>query len=571
MELFKKYGPYLGVLAVGLFLGYLISGKQGDARPTQQESHVAHPQMYSCSMHPEVQQPEKGNCPLCGMALTPMATSDNALADNQFQMTENAMALANIVTTKIGIENLEGNRIVLSGTINANEQTNAIQTTVFDGRIEKLNVNYVGEYIKKGSQLGMIYSPKLYAAQDKLLTSASYKDTHQKLYAAARNTLDLWKMTDAQIDEVLKTGKPLMNFPLVADVSGTVTEVLATAGKWYKEGDPIFKVSDLYTVWAVFDAYESQLPLLEVGQKIRITSNAQLGKEYQAKISFIEPVLNNAKRTVSVRATLINKEGVLKPGMFVEGEVQADVPTAVLTVPKSAVLWTGRRSLVYVKPDPSRPIFEMVDVTLGNAIGDAYEVLDGLESGEEVVVNGTFTVDATAQLKGKKSMMGSKQGNRTASNIENGSPAVNFEANFKDRFAEMLDTYAILKDALVKTDADGAVKGSKKMIEQLIQLKESAMLDGMTQSHLKQIKEKALAISETVDIKLQRRAFKPLSENMVAIASMMNDFDQPLYVQFCPMADGNKGASWLSFDSKIRNPYYGDAMLSCGSVTKTIQ
>jgi Cu(I)/Ag(I) efflux system membrane fusion protein len=215
----------------------------------------------------------------------------------------------------------------------------------------------------------------------------------------------------------------------------------------------------------------------------------------------------------------------------------------------------------------------MVEVTLGNALGDAYEVLSGLEAGEEVVTNGTFTVDATAQLKGKKSMMGSgsMSGNGAAPSMEAGIPVVNFEGNFKDRFAELIETYALLKDALVKTDAKGAVNGSKKMIEQLDRLKATAMPDAQTQGHLKQIKDKVLAISETVDIELQRKAFKPLSENMVAIASMMNNFDQPIYVQYCPMADGNKGASWLSFDNKIRNPYFGDAMLTCGSITKTIQ
>jgi len=255
-----------------------------------------------------------------------------------------------------------------------------------------------------------MYSPDLYSAQDKLLTSASYKETHEKLFDAARNTLGVWKLTDAQIKEILKTGKPILNFPIVATVNGTVTEVLGAEGNWYAQGDPLFKVSNLYSVWAVFDAYENQLPMLAVGQDVHISSSAFNGRTYKAKIAFIDPVLHAEKRTVSVRATLINKEGLLKPGMFIEGSIETDNANQVLTVPKSAVLWTGKRSLVYVKPDPEQATFEMTEVTLGNALGNSYIILDGLTAGDEVVTNGTFTVDAAAQLQGKKSMMAPEVG-----------------------------------------------------------------------------------------------------------------------------------------------------------------
>ncbi|QCW98917.1 efflux RND transporter periplasmic adaptor subunit [Aggregatimonas sangjinii] len=566
MNEIKKYGGYAAVLIVGLLLGYVFfSGGSAD----EMHAHSnATEQVYSCSMHPKVQQNETGSCPICGMDLVVSNSGGITLDENQFQMTENALALANIETTTVGVGNMNGNTLKLSGKITANEKTNAVQTSIFDGRIEKLNVNYVGQYIKKGKQLGTMYSPELYSAQDKLLTSASYKDSHEKLFAAARNTLGVWKLTDAQINEILSTKKPIMNFPITATVNGTVTEVIGAEGNWYKQGDPLFKVSNLYTVWAVFDAYENQLPLLKVGQEIAISSNTFSGKSHKAKIDFIDPILDNDKRTVSLRATLINKEGVLKPGMFIEGSVQAEKANQVMTVPKSAVLWTGKRSLVYLKPDPSEPIFEMTEVTLGNAMGDSYVIVEGLAPGDEVVTNGTFTVDAAAQLQGKKSMMGFNG----MEGMLIGDSKMNMEGDpdLKEKFMYILMIYDEMKNALVGSNATKANSDGRQLVSELAQL-EGLMLDGMLTSRINALEKFSKKIAATDDLKKQREAFKPLSEAVIAIASSFNDLDQPIYVQHCPMADNNKGADWLSFQDKVQNPYYGDAMLTCGSVTKTLQ
>ncbi len=564
MELFKKYGGYVVVLIGGLLIGYLSAGGQETTKGHEHDMTVNGEQQYTCAMHPQIQQSEMGKCPLCGMDLT-VAYGEGSTGSHQFQMTETAIALANIETTEIGVGDLEGNTLVLSGKIRSNEQTDAVQTSIFDGRIESLNINYVGQYIKKGKKIGVIYAPEMYTAQDQLLTSASYKETHKKLFDQARNASGLWRMTDAQISQVLKTGKPISNFPIVADVSGTVTEVMASEGNFYKQGDPLFKVSNLYSVWAVFDAYENQLPLLKRGQEIQIGSDTFNGKQFKAKIAFIDPVLDATNRTVAVRATLTNKEGFLKPGMFIKGAVAVDLSEQVLTVPKSAVLWTGKRSLVYVKPDPIKTVFQMTEVTLGNVIGDAYVVLDGLSPGDEVVTNGTFTVDAAAQLQGKTSMM--TQANDIPILPDGG---MNFKGDFKAKFTEVINRYAALKDALVASNSNDVITYAKLAAEAVIEI-EDALLEETTQSHLKKIKENLHQISDFSNLEGQRKVFKSLSENMVAIASSFSDLDQPIYVQYCPMADANKGASWISFQNEIRNPYFGDSMLGCGSVTKTIQ
>src|SRR5690606_3427077 len=133
--------------------------------------------------------------------------------------------------------------------------------------------------------------------------------------------------------------------------------------------------------WAMFDAYENQIAQLREGQKITVTTNAYPNKDFEATVSFIDPVLDTQSRTVSVRATLNNKEDLLKPGMFVTAKVQLskdNTTQSQITVPATAVLWTGSRSLVYVKTNPNEPVFEMREVTLGTKNNDVYTIMEGL-------------------------------------------------------------------------------------------------------------------------------------------------------------------------------------------------
>jgi Cu(I)/Ag(I) efflux system membrane fusion protein len=172
----------------------------------------------------------------------------------------------------------------------------------------------------------------------------------------------------------------------------------------------LFKLANLSSVWAVFDAYENQVSLLKEGQNIDIVTKAYPDTRFDAKISFIDPVLNSATRTIEVRAVLQNPKGQLKPGMFVAGMIglTSKMKDDMIVIPESAVLWTGERSVVYIKTDLENPTFEMREITLGDMLNEGYVVLNGLQNGDEIVTNGTFTVDAAAQLKGKKSMMNEK-------------------------------------------------------------------------------------------------------------------------------------------------------------------
>ena len=567
----KKYTIYIGLLVIGLLLGWVFFGNSSNKETEHSNTEVAEiNQMWTCSMHPQIMQPEPGDCPICGMDLIPAETSADGLAANEIKMTENAMALANIQTTMVGSSSVskEDGMVSLSGKIETNEENNTVQASYFKGRIERLNVNYEGQKVNRGQLLATIYAPELVAAQQELLTASNLKETQPALYKAVRNKLKNWKLSEKQINAIEQSGKVRDNFPIYATVSGTVATVMAAEGDYVNQGQPILKVSNLNSVWAEFDAYENQIAQFSKGQKVEVVANAFPNKEFDATISFIDPVLDNSTRTVTVRATLNNRKGLFKPGMFVTAKIKSATNTNddVLSVPASAIMWTGERSLVYIKTNPNEPVFEMRQVTLGNRNGKNYTVTDGLENGDEIVTNGTFTVDAAAQLQGKKSMMNQSESDDQTQLIN---MEMELPEEFQKAFSKSLPSYLKMKDAFVDSDASQVSAFAKATSKSLKGIK-TAYLQKMTKSHLTKSIEMLDAIAANKDLENQRAHFVILNENIVAIAMNLENVADKLYVQKCPMANNNKGAVWLSAEEAIRNPYYGDAMLTCGSVIDKI-
>ena len=473
----NKIVIYIGILAIGLLLGWLLFGGSSKEEADHNHDEIAETnQMWTCSMHPQIMQPEAGDCPICGMDLIPAEAGADGLAADQFKLTANAMALANIQTSVIGKGNAEGNTIKLSGKIAENEESNAVQVSYFSGRIEKLNINFTGEEVRKGQLLATIYSPELYAAQQELITAASLKESQPALYKAVRNKLKLWKLSETQINQIESTGKVKENFPVYATVSGTVTEKLVEQGDYIKQGQPLLKIANLNTVWANFDVYENQIDLFKKGQEVLVTTNAYANKEFKGRVDFIDPILNTKTRTVTLRVVLNNKEDVFKPGMFVSAKINGvlNKNKKVLSIPASAVLWTGERSVVYLKTSQDQPVFEMREVKLGNQTGNEYEVLEGLFAGNEIVTNGTFTVDAAAQLQGKKSMM-NKDGGKVMTGHEGHTmdmmtEKVDFNSTVEKSFQAVIEAYINLKDALIQSDVSLASSKSeafRKALEEI--------------------------------------------------------------------------------------------------------
>ena len=586
----KKYRFYLGTLLVGLFLGWLVFGNLSSTNTVHEHIEIADKnERWTCSMHPQILSEAPGDCPICGMDLIPAETRAEGLLADQFKLTANAMALANIQTSIVGSGKAEDNEIQLSGKIAENEATNVVQVSYFSGRIETLAIGFIGEEVFKGQLLATMYSPELYAAQQELITALSLKDTQPALYKAVRTKLKLWKLSESQINKIEMSGKIQEIFPVYATVSGTVSEKLVAEGAAIKKGQPLFKIANLETVWASFDVYENQINRFKKGQEITITTNAAPNNLYKSKVAFIDPILNTSTRTVTLRAVLPNKEGMFKPGMFVEGEIKTinSKETEVIAIPSSAVLWTGKRSVVYLKATINESVFEIREITLGNKNGSTYEVLSGLKNGDEIVTNGTFTVDAAAQLQGKKSMM-NKKGGKTMTGHEghvamngsvnkdtkNNSVRLEVSKEFQKQLNEVFIKYIALKDAFVKEESNNIISQSEKIGAILskvdIKLLENKEAQTFWMSLEKQLRVAVSSILKTTAIKEQRNHFKQVSASLIEALQVFG-VNEKVFVAFCPMADSNKGAYWLSIEKKVINPYFGNKMLTCGEVKQVIE
>ncbi|MGB5943337.1 MAG: efflux RND transporter periplasmic adaptor subunit [Leeuwenhoekiella sp.] len=569
----NKTFAYIGIaILVGLGLGYLFFGNsengEGDHDASHQASHSAET-LWTCSMHPQILREESGDCPICGMDLIKAESQGAGLAANQFRMTDNALALANIQTSVVGGTDVKGSRTLqLSGEIAVNEDATATQPAHFDGRIESLAITSLGQKVSKGQKVATAYSPALVAAQQELITTFKLKESQPQLYQAVRNKFKNWMIPNALLDQVERTGEVKTRFPIYAHVSGVVTEISVNEGAHIMDGMPIFKVSDLDEVWAEFDAYERQLNQIEVGQEFNMTVNALPNKSFIGTVSFIDPILDGSSRTVSVRAILSNPNGILKPGMFVTANIDGTPMEGgnLLTVPASAVMWTGERSLVYVKSNTGQPVFDMREVTLGQKLGDVYEVSEGLTAGEEIVTHGTFTVDAAAQLSGKASMMNGQS--RSADNSKRSEDLV-LPEDFQLKLKEALPGYLDLKDAFYNSEAEKVSAEAKKLKQQWENIEEFDLEAGVKTRFLQVIRQLNI-LETTTNLKRQREVFVLLNENLVPLVETLSIIDTTIYKQRCPMANNSQGAVWLSRDIKIENPYYGDEMPNCGSVVDTL-
>lgn len=391
----------------GLFIGWLLFHDKNNQKDEHVHSEEETETIWTCSMHPQIKMKEFGLCPLCAMDLIPLTQSGTTSDSMAIHFTEEAAALANIQTSIVTRQN-PVKEIRLYGKVQTDERLKQSQTSHISGRIEKLMVNFTGESVKVGQTLALIYSPDLVTAQQELLEAAKEKSSQPEIYQAARDRLKQWKLTEKQISGIESSGRIKENFEVVSNTSGVITAKRVNTGDYVNQGTALFDVADLSGLWVLFDAYETDIPFLKKGDKINYTLQAVPGINFSANILFIDPVIDPVTRVAKVRVHVSNNSGNLKPEMFATGIVNANLNgyKDKLVIPGSSVLWTGKRSVVYVKQaHQDEPVFLLREVELGPALGDSYIINSGLEEGEEIVTQGAFSVDAAAQLEGKPNMM----------------------------------------------------------------------------------------------------------------------------------------------------------------------
>lgn len=430
-------------LVAGLFFGWLFfhsSGKEGESHSHDEKTEVAET-IYTCSMHPQIRQNKPGLCPICNMDLIPMESMDSGGDDadpNEIQMSESAIALASVQTTIVK-KGLPEKNVQLLGKIKPDERNIAVLTARFGGRIEKLFINYTGQYVTKGQKLGTIYSPELISAQQELLEAIKFKDSNPSFYKASRAKLKLWDLTEEQINSIENSDEPKNYFEILSPISGTVTKRNIAIGDYIKEGTDLFEIINLSQVWVMFDAYESDLPWIKTGDIIDFTIQSFPGQTYSGKVKFIDPIIDSKTRVAQVRVELSNPKLFFKPEMFVSGILKSQIAenSEELLIPKSSILWTGKKAVVYIKvPERETPTFLYREITLGPEAGNFYVVKDGLKEGEEIAINGVFKIDASAQLAGKQSMM-NPSGGKVSTVHNHGDMKMDMENNSKNNSNDM--------------------------------------------------------------------------------------------------------------------------------------
>lgn len=343
--------------------------------------------------------------------------------DRELQLSKEAQALAKIETVLVKKAFLN-KEIRLVGKIAYDESRVKTITSWFPGRIEKLYIDFTGTTVGKNQILASIYSPELISAQSELITALKFKDYDQGV-KISKEKLKLLGLDPVQIASIEKLSEPENHINITSPLKGTVIGKYVNEGEYIKTGSILYIIADLTHVWVLFDAYESDLPWLKLGEEIKVEVEAYPGKEFLGKISFIDPFFSKNTRTVKVRAEIPNDNGLLKPEMFVTGIVSAklsgnnnnaaDEINPPLIIPASAVLKTGKRALVYIEvPDSMEPTYIGREIVLGPKASEYYIVEAGLMEGERVVTKGNFKIDSALQIKAKKSMM----------NPEGGQPAM---------------------------------------------------------------------------------------------------------------------------------------------------
>jgi len=425
-------------LAVFFLIGFGLGGfvfwnpfalprlPRGPEKPVDREASV-HPgeapqaQLWTCPMHPEVIEREPGDCPICHMKLVEMAPREGSgpiYADEKGVSVEGGMLRIDpAIVQQIGVRTEEVRvgdlRSVIRtvGILDYNDKNIYLINIKFEGWIEKVHVNYIGEKVKKGQRLFEIYSPELVSTQEEYLTALSYLDKMkesgsqeaaeraQALWAATRKRLAYWDITEEQIERLEKTREVQKRLTVVSPASGVVVEKMAAAleGMYAKAGMNLYKIADLSTVWVHADIYESELPRVLPGLEAEVTLPYFPGEEFAGSVLFLQPFLTEKTRTVKACIEIENRDRRLEPGMYADVKIKPLASERAVQVPEDAVIRTGERNLVFVALGGGK--FLPKEVELGVKGEGVYEVKRGLVGGENIVVSAQFLLDSESRLQ----------------------------------------------------------------------------------------------------------------------------------------------------------------------------
>ena len=363
---------------------------------------------YICPMHSTVVSDKPGSCPICNMDLVEKEVTGSSEGEATVQIDPATIQ-------NIGVKTMVVAKQPLTRTVRAVGRVDYDETRIMDvnskiaGWVEELYVDYTGQWVKKGQPLLALYSPELVAAQEEYLTALDYaermrggvdRDVAQgadDLLVAARQRLLYWDISAGQIAELEKTRQVGRTMPILAPRSGIVTHKDVLEGAYIRSGQHLYRIADLSVVWIYADVYEYEMPWISKGQRVEVSLSYLPGEQFEGKVDYIFPFMNEKTRTVQVRMVFDNADGALKPDMYADVVIRPEVAREGIVIPVQAVIHSGTRRVVVMAQGDGR--FEPREIHTGVETEDGYEVLRGLNPGEQIVTSAQFLIDSESNLK----------------------------------------------------------------------------------------------------------------------------------------------------------------------------
>ncbi len=609
-------------------------------------------QLYTCGMHPQVLSETPGTCPICGMNLTPVkvetGTTRKAKAsaggerkvkywrapmdpnfvsdrpgkspmgmdlipvyeDESAAGDDVAITISPVVVQNMGVRTapVERKPIVRTvrtvGSIDYDEQMVRDVTTKFDGWIEELFADYTGQQIEKGKPLFSVYSPQIYSSQEEYLLAMRNKDSvmsetlpeaardMRSLAQSARLRLELFDIGDQEIDELARRGKPSRTVTIRSPHTGIIVEKMARDGMQIRPGMKLYTIADLSRVWVYVDIYENEVAFVKVGQDATMELSYLPGKRVQGKVVYVYPTVDTKTRTVKVRLEFDNPHLELKPGMFADVQLKADLGREGLQVPRSAVIDTGKRQVAFVALGEGR--FEPRSIRTGVSLSEDYiEVLDGLGGGELVVTSGQFLLDSESKLREAVLKMieqkrggaatvvteavGSKEQPADAHDehahaVAVETPSIGSASDLAGFAEPVIERYLDLQQVLSQDDherVDTAVRALKEPLDKFMAGAEGEGRGRQASREHATAAREALDLMQDRSLDTVRAHFSDLSEQITGLIALVGpaNIKTQLFAFHCPMA----GSGWVQRDERPRNPYYGFSMHQCGDAVSLLK
>lgn len=558
----KTIAAILLTAALAASAGWLVARRSAAPATVAPVEH--HATIYQCAMHPWIKSDKPGRCTICGMELTPAHEGDtrtDASNSRVVTLTQNQIQVVHVQTATARIRPLV-RTLPVAGIIGENAAHHRVLAAYVDGRIDKLYVNYQGAEVAEGQPLAEYYSPTLLQAE------REYRQLGGQLRQNTALRLRQMGVSPAQIEALGDKPADQLTSQILSPIGGTVVAQAVYAGQYVSAGAPMFEIADFSTMWFVFRAYEQDLPWILTGQNVRVTTPSLPGKSHTGKITFIDPNIDPATRSTSVRVELpnppVNGKRELLNRLYAEGVVELDAPP-VLTVPRSAVMETGPEAVVYL--DQGGGAYAHTVVTTGRR-GDALvEVLSGLKPGDEVVTNGNLLIDGQAEIN--RSFMTPPE------TTHNPPPTPALATGQAGAVAQFLHVADALAAALAADDltgfravADAAMPATEAVVQQIRSLAaDGKALDALAAAgHFHAIE----------DLVAARLAFQRFSTAATAVLEPLRRADgaPEFQVYECPMVsqavpDAPAKVRWIQTGGReMRNPFFGTAMPDCGEEIK---